>query len=75
MEWKDLPSDLIEFLQDLTLYWNTGRVPLQSAATPPTSSTEAEGPCIKIAKDGATWYLYVYTNSTDGWKKVALTAI
>lgn len=74
-DWKGLPPDLIEFLEDLTEFWNTGRIPLQYSASPPTSSTSADGPGILISKDGATWNIYIYTNATDKWYKVALTAV
>lgn len=74
-DFKRLPPDLVEFLGDLTTYWNAGRFPVYYDGSPPTSSTLSDGPSIRIAKDGSTWYIYVYTDSTDGWKKVALGAL
>ncbi len=74
-DWKGLNPDLVEFLQDITSYWNTGRIPLQNVGAPPTSTTQADGPLIRLEKDGASWFLYCYTNETDGWKKVALSDI
>lgn len=74
-DFRGLPPDLIEWLQDCTSIINLGEYQMKQMASPPTSSTPAQNASFGVAKDGSTWYLYIYTNATDGWQKVALSAI
>ncbi len=65
--WVNIPVELVDLLEDLVQYWNSGRFPVDVAALPPTSTTLSDGTALRFAKDGANWKIYVYTNSTDGW--------
>ncbi len=73
--WINVPAELAEYLEDLTQFWNAGKIPADIAAAPPTSTTGSDGPAIRFAKDGANWKIYVYTNSTDKWQEGTLSAV
>ena len=72
--WKGLPPDLVEWLDSCTKVINLGLYAQQVYASPPTAATISEAGNFGLAKDGASWYIFVYTGD-DGWYKVKLTAI
>lgn len=69
--WRGLPPDLVEWLTDVTDLLNTGRYQFRLGSVPTASTAGNEGEHI-MAKDGSTWYLYIYTDSTDKWKRLAM---
>lgn len=71
-DWKGLPPDLIEWLQDCTELINLGKYSTRNISVPTSLSAGYEGE-FGIAKDGNYWYLFVYTGATDTWKKVLLS--
>lgn len=74
-DWRKLPPDLVEWLGDVTELLNLGKYAFNAGAVPPTSATPAQTGENTFVKDGATWYLYIYTGVTDGWKKAALSSL
>ena len=73
--WINLPPELADLLEDIILSWNLGQFPLQVFTSPPTSSTPSNGTAFGVAKDGNTWKFYCYTNTTDKWQVVSLSAV
>ena len=74
-DWRGLPPDLIEWLEDCTDIINLNMYEAKFFASPPTSTTLGTQGWFGVAKDGASWYLYLYSGDTDKWQKVQLTAV
>ena len=74
-DWRGLPPDLIEWLEECTDIINLNQVECKFFGAPPTSATVATQGWFGIAKDGANWYMYIYSGSSDGWQKVQLAGI
>ena len=72
--WRGLQPDLVNWLNDVTELLNSGGYQISSSSVPASTTGENTGGH-RIAKDGSTWYLYIYTGTDDGWKKVALSAL
>ena len=72
--WEYLPPDLVEWLTDTTALLNGGQYQHAQGNVPDANTRGQEGQTI-YAKDGATWYLYLYTGVTDGWKRIAMAAL
>ena len=71
-DWRGLPPDLVEWLTDTTALLNGGQYQNAQGSIPDSDTRGQVGQTI-FAKDGATWYLYFYTGTDDGWKKVAMS--
>lgn len=69
-----LKPEVANWINDISDLLNFGKyqTPLNTVPTAATAGQQGE---MTYAKDGSTWYLYIYTNSTDGWKKVAMSAL
>ena len=74
-DFRGLPPDLIEWLDECTDVVNLNLYEAKKFATPPTSSTVGNQGLFGVAKDGASWYWYVYTDTTDKWWKVQLSVV
>ena len=75
-DWKRLPPDLVEWITDVTELLNAGKYAMRYyGSTPPTATTPGQQGEFMVAKDGASWYIYVYTDSTDTWRKAELVAL
>jgi hypothetical protein len=74
-DWRGLPPDLVEWLNDCTDIINLNMYEAKAFPTPPTSSTAGTQGWFGIAKDGSSWFLYFYTDGTDKWQKVQLSAL
>lgn len=73
-DFKGLSPDLIEWINSVTELLNVGKYSFRSGVVP-TSGTRGQSGDHVIAKDGASWYFFIYSNDTDGWKKLELLDI
>ena len=64
----------MEWLQDMTNLVNQGKYSMQTRAYP-TGATRGTSGDFHIAKDGTKWYLYVYCDNTDKWRKAELVVL
>jgi len=69
-----LPPNLVEWISDVTDLLNQGLYQMKRGQIPTANTGGQEGEHV-YAKDGITWYLYVYVDSTDTWKKIPMEAL
>lgn len=70
---RGLAPETIEWINKVTQLWNLGKYAMTLIASIPDANTQGNNGEFFIQKDGATWYIYVYTTATDGYKKVAMS--
>lgn len=72
---RGVSPEIAEWIYAITEIINGGLLNLKYYGSPPTSSTRASEREVGFSKDGSTWYVYIYTNSTDGWRKIQMTTL
>ena len=70
-DWKGLPPNLVEWLEDVTELINAGKISIRYyGTTTPSSVTAGQQGEMLLVKDGVTWKVYIYTDSTDTWQQI-----
>ena len=71
-DWKGLPPNLVEWLQDCTDIINQGKYQAYIGTAPTSGTTPGQQGDIIVAQDGATWYIYVCVDGSNTWKKATM---
>ena len=71
-DWKGLPPDLTEWLQDATDILNQGKYQVTVGSPPVSGTTPGNSGDVIVALDGATYYIYINVDGGTTWKKATM---